>query len=81
MGPFVLCSAFLITPARARADPTTADTLPKPLRSRKDRESGLCNDGEGKKHACLMHRDFPLSKTWSFDNNNLGKRFSQRNRA
>lgn len=49
MGPFVLCSVFLITPARA--DSTIADTPPKPLRSRKDRESGLCNDDEGKKRA------------------------------
>jgi len=56
MGPFVLCSVFLITP-RARA---RADTPPNPLRSRKDRESGLCkDDGEGKKHASLMHRDHP----------------------
>jgi len=78
MGPFVLCSAFLITPPPA---PHDGGHPANPLRSRKDRESGLCNDDEGKKHAYLMHRDLPLSKTRGFDNDNLSKRFSQRNRA
>jgi len=93
MGPFVLCSMFLITP-RTRA---RADTPPNPLRSRKDRESGLCkDDNEGKKHASLMHWEHPslsphsrrhplllllLSKTRGFDSDNLSKRFSQRKRA
>lgn len=47
MGPFVLCSASNYPRAWT---PQLRTPPPKPLRSRKDRESGLCNNDEGKKH-------------------------------